>query len=856
MKFSVQVSAGGVGVGKGKYEVEVLGNGLKLVRPGKLPIVISVGARVTSNPKATLHVATDRHDFEMRVLGFTIANQSLADELAKFLTRRAPPPDPAQYRIPVYLFILAALPFGILAITRGGSLWGWIAGTLFLAGVIVAKRHDLPLAARAAVLAIMNLLTYGTVIAVIVTLLRLSNPGAVPATASRPSPSARSAVAPQSIPSLPQVKSQDLPQRLVEIRHNQPLAAGDQILIPLTTNSRNGDVESYWRASIVNEVLPSGAVQVLVEEDAMLGIYERWELRRLEPKSAANEPNEAARGSPAQAEHYHAVEALRREKLAQAIAATTWPQHELVALDPKVPLRPAVPVYAPFQSRMQEVCVVKKAGSAFWFQPTGNQQVLDGPAIVRRSYELHQRVRKPYKAMREPLDSFAQAYGRFVAAFQRPPETWSELEAQVPSSDYRPLETAVRQAFETHGFAPVLGVAQWEMLRASAARGEASDDRRLAGFVFAHPKTASEEGGLILMADASVKEWSAEEFRANFATQTKALDSLRADFRKKALATALGASTDQALVELSQDESPQRGDTVFVPRGGKMVAVLVTESLPGGQVRVDQDGSHRLTYDRWELRKLARAEPGSALSADEREALRQASLTASLKAFAAAYTAFARQHNAAPETWNDIRSASKVDELESHLKEADYDVVLGVQSSEMVGGRENFVLAYPRDAKSKGGVVVMATGAARKMTAAAFDKLLSAQLAAVANQRVSSRRSRIAPKSQAQAQMLRAYADAWLNFWDLSQRGPANWNELTSKDLATGLESQFEAAGFQAVFGLKRRDISSRPVILAFPKDASKKGGYVVRADGAVREFLAEEFRILFAEQSSELAGK
>jgi hypothetical protein len=170
MSFSVEVQKGAVGIAKGTYQVQIHDSGVTLSRSGQEPIAVPVGSSVQVDAKATLQVATDNHEFRMRVLGFTLANQRLAEDLGAFLNKQAPPPNVSEYKIPTYLFVLAVLPFGIMIVTRGGALWGAVGGGLFAVGVAVAKRQELPLAARIAILVLINVLAYGGVIALVLAL--------------------------------------------------------------------------------------------------------------------------------------------------------------------------------------------------------------------------------------------------------------------------------------------------------------------------------------------------------------------------------------------------------------------------------------------------------------------------------------------------------------------------------------------------------------------------------------------------------------------------------------------------------------------------------------------------------------
>jgi hypothetical protein len=175
-------------------------------------------------------------------------------------------------------------------------------------------------------------------------------------------------------------------------------------------------------------------------------------------------------------------------------------------------------------------------------------------------------------------------------------------------------------------------------------------------------------------------------------------------------------------------------------------------------------------------------------------------------------------------------------------------------------GLGNFILAYPREARTDGGLVAIATGGTRQLTAAEFTNLFNAQLSGIAAKRNAGGKSPAAtsraPASRPPSQMFAALSEAWMNFNDLAGRGPVSWEELESKTLAKGLRKRFQTADYEVVFGLNLRSVDPARTVLAYPQSAAKSGGHILYADGATKELTAEEFQAVFAQQSKALDKK
>ena len=98
-----------------------------------------------------------------------------------------------------------------------------------------------------------------------------------------------------------------------------------------------------------------------------------------------------------------------------------------------------------------------------------------------------------------------------------------------------------------------------------------------------------------------------------------------------------------------------------------------------------------------------------------------------LKEFGLAYHSFHDANAKAPSGWADLQTVGVTPDLQKKLETAGYKFVFGVKLSEMTGGTSNFVLAYPANAASEGGLVALGDGAVTPLTAAEFNERWTAQ---------------------------------------------------------------------------------------------------------------------------------
>lgn len=98
-----------------------------------------------------------------------------------------------------------------------------------------------------------------------------------------------------------------------------------------------------------------------------------------------------------------------------------------------------------------------------------------------------------------------------------------------------------------------------------------------------------------------------------------------------------------------------------------------------------------------------------------------------LKEFGLAYHNFHDANAKAPSGWSDLQSVGVAPDLQQKLESAGYQFVFDVKFADMTVGTSNFVLAYPTNAASDGGLVALGDGSVTQLTAAEFNERWTAQ---------------------------------------------------------------------------------------------------------------------------------
>jgi hypothetical protein len=88
---------------------------------------------------------------------------------------------------------------------------------------------------------------------------------------------------------------------------------------------------------------------------------------------------------------------------------------------------------------------------------------------------------------------------------------------------------------------------------------------------------------------------------------------------------------------------------------------------------------------------------------------------------------FHDRQNRFPNSWEELQSAGASPALRQALEAEGYTLVFGMKLAEMTGGTSNFIHAYPRDAATSGGLVGMADGSVKQVTAEEFKEMWAAQ---------------------------------------------------------------------------------------------------------------------------------
>jgi hypothetical protein len=98
-----------------------------------------------------------------------------------------------------------------------------------------------------------------------------------------------------------------------------------------------------------------------------------------------------------------------------------------------------------------------------------------------------------------------------------------------------------------------------------------------------------------------------------------------------------------------------------------------------------------------------------------------------LKALGVARFEFSDRMSRFPNSWEELESTGAAAGLRQKLEAEGYTVVFGMKVAEMTAGTSNFMHAYPRDARQNGGLVGLADGSVRQITAQEFQELWALQ---------------------------------------------------------------------------------------------------------------------------------
>jgi hypothetical protein len=167
MDFSATVKTEPPGVLKGSFKCAVTPHGIQFRQGKTLDFLIPVGTPAEHRPQNRVLVSLPEYRIDMTVVKWGSFADRFARDVALFVSGRGAPPQEHEYKMPVYLWVLALLPIGMPVITRGGAIPGAIAGAMVMVTYGIVQREDWPLAARIAGALAVSAGLYSTALALV-----------------------------------------------------------------------------------------------------------------------------------------------------------------------------------------------------------------------------------------------------------------------------------------------------------------------------------------------------------------------------------------------------------------------------------------------------------------------------------------------------------------------------------------------------------------------------------------------------------------------------------------------------------------------------------------------------------------
>ena len=146
MSFSVDVGSKAKGVAKGNHEARFEEGALVLQKRSKTETIsIPVGTPAQCDDKGMIHLTYQDVPITIRVLGVTIDNKAMGNDLAAYLNGQQAAPQVDNYKVPGYLIAMACLPLLVPIVTLGGAIPGSIGAMLAFSCLILAKKNTMPI---------------------------------------------------------------------------------------------------------------------------------------------------------------------------------------------------------------------------------------------------------------------------------------------------------------------------------------------------------------------------------------------------------------------------------------------------------------------------------------------------------------------------------------------------------------------------------------------------------------------------------------------------------------------------------------------------------------------------------------
>jgi len=164
MEFTARIKSDSAGLLKGAAKCRVNAQGMELIKGAQAAVQIPIGTPAINESKNIVVLPLGERTIQLIVGKFGSYQERLARDLAAFLRSEKPLPLAGDYALEPYLWVLALLPFGIMAVTGGGAIWGGLGGALVAACFAIAQLEKLPLLYRVGMMLIISIIAYSLVI--------------------------------------------------------------------------------------------------------------------------------------------------------------------------------------------------------------------------------------------------------------------------------------------------------------------------------------------------------------------------------------------------------------------------------------------------------------------------------------------------------------------------------------------------------------------------------------------------------------------------------------------------------------------------------------------------------------------
>jgi hypothetical protein len=166
--FAAKVRNDPDGVLKGAFECRVSAQRIRFQQAGKADLKATIPARARYCDGSTFAVELEGREVEFTINEGTLYGGRLARDVARFLKGKGPMPQREDYKVPLWLYVPAVLPLGIMAVTQGGAIWGALGGGLAAGCIAIVRRDEISAALRLVIVLLLTAIGYAIPISIMI----------------------------------------------------------------------------------------------------------------------------------------------------------------------------------------------------------------------------------------------------------------------------------------------------------------------------------------------------------------------------------------------------------------------------------------------------------------------------------------------------------------------------------------------------------------------------------------------------------------------------------------------------------------------------------------------------------------